>query len=99
MKPVVVLAEAATDIESGWEFYERQDDGLGAYFVGCILQDLRRLEDLHGTHLVHYGLMRMLSERFPFGIYYRETDDATEVLAILDLRRDPDRIRREVIER
>jgi hypothetical protein len=43
--------------------------------------------------------MRMLSERFPFGIYYREVDDAIEVLAILDLRRDPDRIRREVTER
>ncbi len=99
MKPVVVLAEAAGDIESGWEFYARQDDGLGAYFVGCILQGLRRLEALHGTHPVHHGLMRMLSEQFPFGIYYRETDDATEVLAILDLRRDPERIRREVGER
>jgi len=99
VKPVVVLAEAAGDIESGWEFYARQDDGLGAYFVGCILQDLRRLEALHGTHPVHHGLMPMLSERFPFGIYYRETDDAIEVLAILDLRRDPERIRREVGER
>ena len=99
MKPVVVLAEAAGDIESGWEFYARQDDGLGAYFVGCILQDLRRLEALHGTHPVHHGLMRVLSERFPFGIYYRETDDATEVLVILDFRRDPERIRREVGER
>ena len=99
MKPVVVLAEAAADVESSWEFYDRQDDGLGAYFVGCVLQDLHRLEALHGTHPVHHGLMRMLSERFPFGIYYRETDDAIEVLAILDLRRDPERIRREVGER
>jgi hypothetical protein len=99
VKPVVVLAEAAADVESSWEFYDRQDDGLGAYFVGCVLQDLHRLEALHGTHPVHHGLMRMLSERFPFGIYYRETDDAIEVLAILDLRRDPDRIRREVGER
>ena len=43
--------------------------------------------------------MRMLSERFPFGIYYREADDAIEVLAILDLRRDPDFIRGQVTER
>jgi hypothetical protein len=99
VKPVLVLAEAAGDVESGWEFYERQDAALGAYFVGCILQDLRRLETLHGAHPVHHGLMRMLSDRFPFGIYYRETNDAIEVLAILDLRRDPDRIRREVAER
>jgi hypothetical protein len=28
-------------------------------------------------------------ERFPFGIYYRETPNATEVFAVLDLRKNP----------
>jgi plasmid stabilization system protein ParE len=99
VKQVAVLTEAAADIEAGWSFYERQESGLGSYFVRSILQDLHRLESLYGAHPMHYGLMRMLSERFPFGIYYREADDAIEVLAILDLRRDPDRIRRDVNER
>ncbi len=99
MKRVAVLTEAAADIEAGSSFYERQESGLGAYFVRSILEDLHRLGSLYGAHPIHHGLMRMLSERFPFGIYYREADDAIEVLAILDLRRDPDRIRREVTER
>ena len=99
MKRVAVLTEAAADIEAGWSFYERQESGLGAYFVRSILRDLHRLESLHGAHPVHHGLMRMLSERFPFGIYYREADDAIEVLAILDLRRDPESIRGQVTER
>ncbi len=99
MKQVAVLTEAAADIEAGWSFYERQESGLGSYFARSILQDLHRLESLYGAHPMHHGLMRMLSERFPFGIYYREADDAIEVLAILDLRRDPDRIRRDVNER
>ncbi len=99
MKRVAVLSEAAADIEAGWSFYDHQESGLGSYFVRSILEDLHRLESLYGAHPMHHGLMRMLSERFPFGIYYREVDDAIEVLAILDLRRDPDRIRREVTER
>ena len=99
MKRVAVLTEAAADIEAGSSFYERQESGLGAYFIRSILQDLHRLESLHGPHPIHHGLMRMLSERFPFGIYYREAADAIEVLAILDLRRDPDFIRGQVTER
>ena len=31
----------------------------------------------------------MLSKRFPFGIYYEMEDDVVYVYAILDLRRDP----------
>jgi hypothetical protein len=57
VKPVAVLAEAAADIEAAWSFYERQDVGLGGYFVRSILQDLRRLEVLHGTHPMHQVLV------------------------------------------
>lgn len=41
----------------------------------------------------------MLSEKFPFGIYYRETADETQVYAILDLRREPTWIRAELLNR
>lgn len=99
VKPVSILAEAAADIEEGWRFYERQDAELGGYFTRCILQDLRRLERLPGSHPIHFGLMRMLSDKFPFGIYYREESDRIEVLAILDLRRDPQLIRKQLTQR
>jgi hypothetical protein len=41
-------------------------------------------------------LYRLLARRFPFGIYYRETEAETQVLAVLDLRRDPNWIRNEL---
>ena len=44
----------------------------------------------HGIHSRHFGFYRMLADRFPFGIYYRETKTETQVIAVLDLRRDPD---------
>jgi hypothetical protein len=41
----------------------------------------------------------MLSNRFPFGIYYDITDTAVEVYAVLDLRKDPFWIRAELLTR
>ena len=41
----------------------------------------------------------MLASRFPFGIYYREHGDDTQVLAVLDLRRNPNWIRKELGKR
>ena len=41
----------------------------------------------------------MLAHRFPFGIYYRETATETQVFAVLDLRRDPNWIRKELTDR
>ena len=89
MRRIVVLEEAAEDIERGREFYEQHEMGVGAYFEDTILSDIDSLGLFNGIHSKHFGFHRLLSERFPFGIYYRETPTATEVFAILDLRRNP----------
>lgn len=99
MSRVRVLEEAARDIEQGWAFYDGIMDGLGEYFFASLLNDLNRLEFLHGIHAKHFGLHRMLTARFPFGIYYRETNEETQILAILDLRRDPSWIQEELKHR
>ena len=99
MNRVKVLVEAARDIEQGWDFYDGIMDGLGDYFFESLLADLNRLESLHGIHSKHFGLHRMLTARFPFGIYYREFGDETQVVAILDLRRDPSWIQEELTGR
>ena len=41
----------------------------------------------------------MLASRFPFGIYYREHGDEAQVYAVLDLRRNPNWIRKELKKR
>jgi len=43
--------------------------------------------------------MDMLASRFPFGIYYLEAEQETGVVAVLDLRRKPSWIRRQVTQR
>ena len=86
---VVILEDAAEDLESGAQFYESCATGVGDYFVDSILSDLDSLILFAGIHLIYFGFHRMLSKRFPFGIYYEMEDDVVYVYAILDLRRDP----------
>lgn len=99
MRTVVVLEDAAEDIERAREFYDDIESGIGDYCADSLLADIERLTLLHGVHEKHLGFFRMLSDRFPFGIYYREAQDRTEVYAVLDLRRDPAWIRQELSSR
>jgi len=96
MRKVVVLTEAAEDIEQARDFYDAQELGIGDYFADSILADVESLPLYHGIHRRAFGFYRMLAHRFPFGIYYRETKTETQVLAVLDLRRDPNWIRKEL---
>ena len=86
---VVVLEDAAADIELGRRFYEFCEIGIGDYFVDSIFSDLQRLGDISGIHPFHFGFRRMLCQRFPFAIYYQVEDDTAYVYGVLDLRRDP----------
>ena len=97
MKPVFVLEDAAEDLELGKAFYDSQDLGIGDYFVDSLLSDIESLRLFHGFHKRDFGFYRMLSHRFPFGIYYDITDTAVEVYAVLDLRKDPFWIRSELL--
>lgn len=99
MRPVVILSEAAADLEEGREFYELQEPGVGEYFVDSLPPDTEGLGLSHGVHPVRHGFHRMLSARFPFGIYYREREAETWIFAVLDSRRHPSWIRLELAGR
>lgn len=96
---VVILEDAADDLESGTQFYESCAVGVGDYFIDSILSDLDSLILFAGVHPSYFGFHRMLSKRFPFGIYYEVEGDVVYVYAILDLRRDPLWIRKQLSKR
>lgn len=99
MRQVVVLAEAAEDLEAAREFYDDREAGLGNYCVSSLLADIESLVLYHGVHQRQYDCLRMLGTRFPFGIYDLEAEHQTQVVAVLDLRRHPGWIRRQVKQR
>lgn len=91
------LAESQRHLSDGSRFYERQERGLGSYFRKCLIDDIARLEITAGVYqVVSEGFYRSVSQRFPFSIYYLVKPDRVVVSAILDSRRDPDWIRKQL---
>jgi len=96
---IQILAEAEQDLLDGMRFYEDQRPGLGSYFRESLLADIRSLRRFAGVHAREHGYHVMFAKRFPYAIFYRLKDDRILVRAVLDCRRDPDWIRRQMTQR
>jgi hypothetical protein len=89
---IEILRSAMQDLLEGSAFYERQREGLGAYFMDALFSDIDALQLFGGVHARFFGRFhRTLSKRFPFAIYYTFEGTAVLVHAVLDCRRDPER--------
>ena len=94
---IAIQSSALADLADGFDFYERKEPGLGGYFLDSLYSDVDSLQLYAGIHLIHFGKYhRLLSKRFPFGIYYQAKENTVLVRAVLDLRRDPNWIRKEL---
>lgn len=89
IKNIIAIEEVASDIKIAEQFYEKQNKGLGGYFKDSIISDIESLWLYAGIHLKVYGLYRLLSKRFPYGIYYEIKEDIAIIVAVLDLRQNP----------
>ncbi len=74
---------------AGREFYEKQGEGLGAYFEDSLAADIDSLSLFAGIHSVVLGYHRMLSAKFPYAVYYEIVGEQVRIRAVLDCRRDP----------
>lgn len=96
---VEITRSAETDLLQGFAFYERQQAGIGDYFLDSLFADIDALSLYGGIHPKPDGrLHRTLAKRFPFAIYYALREDIATVVAVLDCRQNPasitDRLRR-----
>jgi plasmid stabilization system protein ParE len=92
-----ILLNALEDLRDGYEFYEKQAEGIGAYFMDSLFSDIDSLILNAGVHPIYFGgYHRMLSKRFPFAIYYKAVKDQAVVYAVLDCRRNPAWIRKKL---
>ena len=87
---VFILPSAEQDLDSGYHFYENQQEGLGGYFEDTLFSDIESLKLHAGIHLKVSDYYRCVSKRFPFAIYYKVNPSGIFVFAVLDCRRDPD---------
>ena len=84
-----ILSLAESDLLAGFRFYDRQSGGVGWYFLETLNSDIESLRLYAGIHPEVFGYHRMLSKRFPFGVYYDVHEDEIRVWRVLDCRRNP----------
>lgn len=89
---IEILSIAMSDIQFGQQFYEEQQEGLGAYFLDSLFSDIDALLLYAGIHPQFFGYYRALSKRFPFAIYYRVSGQTIQVWRVLDCRQKPSRV-------
>ena len=89
-----ILSSAFKDLAQGRDFYERQGDGLGVYFLDSLFSDIDSLALYAGIHRKVLGFHRQLSKRFPYAVYYQiEAGNEAVVYRVLDCRQNPAKIR------
>jgi plasmid stabilization system protein ParE len=91
-----LLEDAEADLLCGFRFYQRRCRGVGWYFLDTLNAEIDSLQLYAGIHRKYLGYFRMLSHRFPYAIYYYVVDDEIQVIRVLDCRRNPRWIRKQL---
>lgn len=75
--------EAASELEAAAHWYEEDRPGLGSEFImslEAILASIRRTSQLY-AQAHRSDVRRALIKRFPYGLFFRETDNAFRTMA------------------
>ena len=94
---LVVRRDAESDIDSGYDWYEQQRDGLGPEFVEEISSTIAAIQSEPLRFPTIYGkLRRALVHRFPYGVFFVARSEAVVVVAVIHLARHPRRVHKRV---
>jgi plasmid stabilization system protein ParE len=90
LKPPILRAAAAADVEEAYDWYEAQREGLGDEFLAAVQAALESiLNHPEAAPIVHRETRRLLLRRFPYGIHYRLIDEEVVVVACFHAKRNP----------
>jgi len=92
IKRIGLLKQVKTDLDSGKQFYDDLEKGIGSYFYDSLISDIESLTIYAGTHTRHFEYFKMNSKRFPYFIYYKISKAIITVVAVLDARQNPETI-------
>ncbi len=87
---LIVRPEAEQDMQGAFGWYEDRVSGLGKEFLRCVDAAMAQISRSPITHpIVYKSIRRILTRRFPFGVFYMVAARKVVVLAVLHARRDP----------
>jgi plasmid stabilization system protein ParE len=90
MKDIVFGPEARLELEEAYKWYEDKRAGLGKELllvVDAAIEQIRRSPEI-GT-IVHRNVRRILTRRFPYGIFYIVEERRIYVVAVFHGSRNP----------
>lgn len=87
---LVVTANAETDLDLAFRWYEDQKLGLGSEFLAAVDELLDSLVENPRQYLeIHRGLRRALTRRFPYAIFFLLNAKSIVILAVRHQAREP----------
>jgi plasmid stabilization system protein ParE len=90
-KPVIVRAEAETDLAEAYQWYEQQVRDLGGEFLLCVDAVMAAIErDPQIYPVVYKGIIRRaLMRRFPYCVFFVEGERSVSIIAVAHAKRNP----------
>lgn len=85
-----VRPEAEEEVLRAYAWYEAQRTGLGEEFLSCVdavFSQICRAPEMFPV--VHEEVRRVLTRKFPYGVFYMVQDRRVVVLAVYHGSRDP----------
>ena len=93
---LLVSERVYSDLHEAMLFYEAQEPGVGRRFLAYMTDEIDHLSNYLGTHGRAGKYHRALVQKYHTGIFYLIKEDTLEIRRVIDLRRDPKWIRREL---
>jgi len=94
---LIIRPEAKSDMLDIFRWYQEQREGLGYDFKLCVDEVLSKVQR-HPLNRkkIYRDIRRVVTKRFPFGIFYVVENNKIIVLAVLHARRDPSKWKRRI---
>lgn len=90
---LVIRPEAESDLAAATDYCARGGEFAAKRFIQRVEEGLEFLSlNPEGAPLVYSHFRRLLLHPYPFGIFYHISGDRIFVIAVLDLRQNPDSI-------
>jgi len=87
-----LIAEPSADLDiiAGFDWYEKEQTGLGRQFVDEVRSTYDRIAEGPLKYRdMRSGIRRALVRRFPYAVYFAVEGDIVVVLAVLHVHRGP----------
>lgn len=92
-KILIFTPEAEKDADDGYFWYENKRIGLGRQFLTAVDACIQSIKRNPKYQVVDKAYHRAVVRRFPYAVFYEETDQQIIVYAVFQCSQNPDKWR------